>query len=151
MVSKSIFLFSHLAPSQVPGELPGLKRTPCCKCKATCTKLHSSVGVCTLPACIRHNSASWAGTGVLLLLILFILSDRDVPCQAHHVGRVHQEDVSGQDLSSVPHLLTIQVVFPRTSCTPLTCHRAAFAVWEHSRIPTATSKAEPQVLPTFLW
>lgn len=64
---------------------------------------------------------------MLLLLICFILSDRDVP--HHYMEKVHQQDVSDQEALSALQLLTNQVVFLQTSCTtctPLTCCEAAF-------------------------
>lgn len=64
---------------------------------------HSCVGVSALPACTRHDPACQAGTGVLLLPIRFILSDGGVLCQAHRVGKVHQQDMSDQEL---PQLLS---------------------------------------------
>lgn len=65
-------------------------------------------------------------------------------------GRVHQQDVSEQDLSRT---LAIQIAFLQTSCTPcapLTCWETDFDGQKHPKIPTPTSKAESKVLPTFL-
>lgn len=90
------------------GELSIFQWNLCFKCKSMSTK-QGCEGVSTLSVCCGHEPVSWAGIGMPLLPISFILSDKGVPCQAHHVGRFiskmcHSRSCLGHWLSKWPFI-----------------------------------------------